>query len=425
MERPVKPDTETTLQNIQINIRSKRMLLADWFVHLARESKMNLTQYSTSDQAFTLGAQNAFHIIAHFIKEPPFLNFVASDSRQQEIVDAIVPKAVGRVECGDFGGVVWYSTKLPEFEFKLSSPSIIGSFLQRLGSQRRILGWRKLGASIFLEFTEKLPADWDAKKAIFAPEAMVNVHIAAPGPCAGFCSSHVAYGVVETIGAICTFALGRPITIPSAVFPSKAEVLPQLTACQADHKILTLARNHISLDIYSPLATLGGFEVFTRARAALLTFDAAVRQERDSVACILYVVAAECLATPYTKWGNSKLTKRFIEFFKELMPTALDQIVAHRNFEEVFSIRRGERTARALRRDLLDRIYDYRSGNLHVGLRPSYMGLGVGFDIQETIRRGLFADFAEGAILRYIDSPRGSLIGHPAFCDATKTGESE
>jgi hypothetical protein len=194
-----------------------------------------------------------------------------------------------------------------------------------------------------------------------------------------------------------------------------SEMLPQLAARQTDPDVLTLARKHISLDIVSPLATPGGFELFTRTRAALMTFDAAVRQERDSVGCILYVVAAECLSTPYTEWRHSKLTKRFIEFFDELMPTDLDQIVAHGNFEEAFGIRRGTRTARALRRDLLDRIYDYRSGQLHEGLRPGYRGLGVGFDVGDEVRRGLFADFAEGAILRYLAAPRVSLIGHPAF----------
>jgi len=403
------------MPSIHLDIRSRRMLLADWFAHLARESGLDFAQQGTTGQAFTLGAPNAFHVTAHFIETPPFLNFVASDPHRQGIVDAIVPKAVGQVERGDFGGVVWYSTELHEVELKLFSSSFMGPFLQRLGSQTRIAGWRRLGTNILLEFTEDLPADWDEKKALFAPKAVVHVHIAAPGPCAGHFSSHLVHGVVETVAAICTFALGRGVALPPVVFPSKSEMLPQLAARQSDHKVLTLARKHISLDIFSPLAVPGGFELFTRTRAALMTFDAAVRQERDSVACILYVVVAECLTTPYTEWRHSKLTKRFIEFFDELMPTDLDRIVAHGNFEEAFGIRRGTRTARALRRDLLYRMYDYRSGQLHEGVRPSYKGLGVGFDVGDEVRRGLFADFAEGAILRYLAAPRVSLIGHPAF----------
>ena len=70
-------------------------------------------------------------------------------------------------------------------------------------------------------------------------------------------------------------------------------------------------------------------------------------KERDAISCILYVVSAQSLTTPYTPWEQSKLTKRFKEFFDELMPNELDQIVAHGNFEEAFDIRQGERTARA------------------------------------------------------------------------------
>ncbi len=121
------------------------------------------------------------------------------------------------------------------------------------------------------------------------------------------------------------------------------------------------------------------------------------------------------MTAPYTSWRLRKLTKRFKEFFDELMPGDLDEIVAHANFEEAFGIRRGSRTARALRRELLDRIYAYRSGQLHEGLDPSYAGLGVGIDLANETRRGLLAHFAEAAILRYLDAPRVSLVGHPAF----------
>jgi hypothetical protein len=140
-----------------------------------------------------------------------------------------------------------------------------------------------------------------------------------------------------------------------------------------------------------------------------------VQQQRDIVACILYVVAAECLTMPNAEWRHAKLTKRFRESFDELMPQELDTIVAHGNFEEVFDLRRGTRTARALRRELLDRIYDFRSGQLHEGLAPSYQGLDIGSAMRHEVRRGLFADCAEGAILRYLSVPRSSLVGHPAF----------
>lgn len=241
----------------------------------------------------------------------------------------------------------------------------------------------------------------------------MHVHIAAPGPCAGYLSSRIAHGVIETVGAICTFALGRPVQLPHAAFPTDEKDVSELNQRRADLTIRGLARKGTSLDIFDRLIGLAGLEAFQRARSAFITFDAAVRQERDSVACILYVVAAECLTAPYTSWRLRKLTKRFKEFFDELMPGDLEEIVAHANFEAAFGIRRGFRTARALRRELLDRIYSYRSGQLHEGLDPSYAGIAVGSDMGNNMRRGLLADFAEAAILRYLEAPRVSLVGHP------------
>jgi hypothetical protein len=113
--------------------------------------------------------------------------------------------------------------------------------------------------------------------------------------------------------------------------------------------------------------------------------------------------------------GRSKLTKRFKEFFDELVSGVLDQIVGHRQFEEVFGVRRSTRTARALRRELLEQMYAYRSGQIHQGLSPGYQPLGVGLDVTNEVRRLLFAKFAEAAILAYLAAPRASLIGHPAF----------
>jgi hypothetical protein len=403
------------MSSLQVDVRAVRMLLADWFAHLAREAGLPLDQYGSGSEAFTLGAPNAYNVTAQFIQERPFLRFLSSDAARQELVDSLVQQAVARVEAGDYGGIIWHSASLPAVGFQLASPFSMGPFLQQLGSQTRIVGWRRLGSNILLEFTEELPSDWDEKKALFAPKAVAHVHVAIPAPCAGHFSSHIAHRATETVAAICTFALGRGVALPPFAFPSRPEQLPDLAARRTDPSVLTLARKHISLDIFTQIAVPGGLDHFARLRAALLTFDAAVQQQRDSVACILYVVAAEALTTPNTAWRDSKLTKRFIEFFDELMPSTLDQIVAHGNFETVFGIRRGTRTSRALRRELLKQIYDFRSRPLHAGLRPSYHGFASGFEVSDDIRRGLFADFAEGAILGYLASPRVSLIGHPNY----------
>jgi hypothetical protein len=240
---------------------------------------MNVGQHGTSGQAFTIGAPNDFHITAHFVDAPPFLKFVASDPARQSAIDRLVPMAVAKVEHGDFGSGVWYSTELHEIQFTLASPSFwMGSFLQRLGNQTRIVGWRRLGPSILLEFTEILEqGDEEGKQRLLAPQAVVHVQIAAPGPAPGHFSSQIAHSVIETVAAICTLALGRPVSLPPALFPSKHEALGELTERRSDHSILTLARKHIGLDIVSLIAVPGGFELFRRARSALITYDAAVQ----------------------------------------------------------------------------------------------------------------------------------------------------
>jgi hypothetical protein len=283
---------------------------------------------------------------------PPFLKFVASDPARQGTIDRLVPMAIAKVEDGDLGSGVWYSTQLPEIQFSLaSSHSWVGSLFQRLGNQVRIVGWRRLGPSILLEFTEILEeGEQEGKQRLLAPPAVVHVHIAAPGPAAGYFSSHVAHSVIETVAAICTFALGRPVSLPPMLFPSKDDAIDKLTERRSDLGILSLARKHIGLDIFSSVAAPGGLDLFRRARSALITYSAAVEQQQDSVSCILYVAAAECLTTPNTEWRHSKLTKRFVEFFDELMPEQLDTIVAHGNFEDAFGLRRGNRRARSLRR---------------------------------------------------------------------------
>jgi hypothetical protein len=228
----------------------RRMLLADWFVCLARNSDLDFGQRSSGARQYTFGNQNAFHVIADFCDEPPFLKFVASDASRQDVIDEVAAKASEHLDSGDFGGFVWFSTALSEVDLSFSPFSLMGPLLQRLGSQTRIAGWRRLGTSVLLEFVEEIPEGWAQQDQIFAPKVVVHVHIAAPGPCAGDFSSHIAHGVVETVGAICTFALGRPVQLPHGIFPVNDDQAPQLDRRREDPEILTLARKGISLDIF-------------------------------------------------------------------------------------------------------------------------------------------------------------------------------
>jgi hypothetical protein len=395
------------------------MLCADWFMQLGNELGFPFSQYGASDYSYTVGSPNDFHVIAHFTETEPYLRFVSSDTSRQQEIDSLANQAESRIKQGNFGATVWYSATCSAPDYQISAPYTMGSMLERLSNQIRIVGWRRLGSSVLIAFEEELSSVWDPKNALFAPKALALVHLAVSAPCVGNFSSYVAHAALETIAAICAVALGRGVSLPPSVFPTRPEVVPELQTRQLDQSVLTLARKHVALDIFTLPDVPGGLECFQRLRSAFLTFDAAKQQEHDAVACVLYVVAAECLTTLNTPWRDSKLTKRFVDFFDLIMADELDQMVSHDGFEEIFGIRRGTRTAPALRRNMLEQIYEYRSGNLHAGLSPNYRGFTSVFNASESIRRALFADFAEGAILRYLHSPRSSIVGHPMYSKPT------
>ena len=403
------------MATLQFDLRTSRELLVDWVMRLAKDAGLPFSQRGGGPERFTIGSPNDFNLTTNAIEHPPFLQFVASDVGRQDEIDALVAEAARRVTAGDLGQGVWYSTELVEVPWSIGSFSVMGSLMHRLGMQVPITGWRRLGGNVLLEFTEKADEGEEPAPRLLAKHAIVHTHIFVPGPIDGFLSSRIVHGAIESIGAVCAFALGRPVVLPPTVFSAPDEEASKLDRSRVDPAVLTLARKGVPLDIFSYIGVPGGLQVFERSRAALITYDAAVQQERDTVACILYVVAAECLTVPPTDWRHEKLTTRFIKFFDELMPNELDTIVRHGNFEEAFGIRRGNRGERALRRELLDYLYDYRSGQLHEGLASSYRGFALGGDMGQEMRRGLFADFAEGAIIRFLASPRCTVVGHPAF----------
>ncbi|MBS0377142.1 MAG: hypothetical protein JSS29_01540 [Proteobacteria bacterium] len=397
-----------------MDVAAYRLFVGDWFKKLAVDAGVVSDETSWSATTFTYGDAGAFHATAEILRESPFLKFASSDPARENEIQEIAAKAFARASARDFGTLHWYSTTIgvPEQDSLKALQS--GAFLELLGNQVRIVGWRRTGP-IVLEFTEvQLPEG--TSLAAFAPAGAVHMHMGIPAPCDGRFSQYIANSSLEVTAAICTFALGRPTQLPLMVNPSATEMVARLSERQADPAILTLARKGISLDILSYWALPGGADAFARLRAAFLTYDAAVKQEHSLVACLLYVVVAECIATPNADWSNVKVTKRFVEFFSDLMPQALDQLVAHGNFEELFGIKRGKRSPKALRRELLGAIYNFRSRYVHTGLRPNFTGFASLLGT-EAVRRGVFAEFAEAAILSYIQSPRCSIIGHPKYTE--------
>ncbi len=393
----------------------RQALSASWLVRFAGEAGYDVSQTSLSFTPFIIGSQaeGAFNITVTPATQYPWITAVASDPEEQDRIDDLVMRSGDRVAAGDLGGVVWYSTTL------IAEPDIFGlpymdRTLERMMNQARFVGWGRVCSGILLEFREELPEGQSdtPDNPFVVHRALIDIHIAAPGPARGPLTEQMAHRIVEEVAAICTLFLGRAVDLPPVIFPAPEDAVTDLNTKMSDPNIGTLTRHGVILDIYEDLFVRGGLESVNRVRNALLSYDSAVRQQREQVALILYVVAAECLTNPFQPWKTKRLTTRFIRFFDELMPDDLDALVQHGNFEAAFGINRGNRSARALRHEFLNTLYSQRSEPVHEGLSASFLGM-AGMGSPAHLRRALASQFAQHAILRFLEAPCSTLIGHP------------
>lgn len=394
--------------------RPLRMLATDWLKRLlVAESGAEFKQQGTGRDRLTFGVPGESAVEGRFIDSPPFISFHTEVPALQPLIDRLGPTACENARRGLFGDVLWYTTGF-------AAPGLTASFTRNMSSylfefltaQTRILGWRRIGHDILLEFTEEqLQAGGNSSP--FAPPTKVAVHLAARGPTQGFFADNIARHYAEIAAAICAFALGRPVMGGAFVVPSEPKALPELQAKQSDPSVLTLARKSVPLDIFSTVAGALELDHFHRMCAAFRTHNWALAQDNDEVARILYVVAMESLCSPRAPWKTERMSRRFLDFFDDLMPQALDEVLAHANFEEAFQVKRGQRTARALRRELLRRIYALRSEPVHQGLSTHFHPFGMAYEDSASLQRAFFCDLSERAILAYLQAPRSSLVGHP------------
>lgn len=408
---------------LQLGLEQRQALSASWLRRYLGEAGYDVSQTSLSpEHPFIIGPQDGQHITVTPMNSPPWIAGESSDQECQQEVDELVQRsgeASSRVLVSedDFGGVVWYTCTLSDEQPNLADPMFFSRVQQLLSTPARIEGWLRLGDGVLLNFREdgsNLPdGAAEGETVLFHPKALIDLYIAVPGPADGPFTRPIAHHLAEVVAAICTFALGRPVNLPPIVMQVQdfhSETVAELEARRSDIN-LTLARQGIPLDTIVPLA-LADVDSWQRIRGALLSYDAALRQQREQVAIILFVVAAECLTNPFQPWKIDRLTKRFVTFFNELMPDHLDVMVQHGNFEQAFGIDRGSKSPNTLRRKLLECTYQFRSEPVHEGLAMAYEGFGHSAITGQ--RRMLVAWFAEYAILNYLQSPRTSLIGHPA-----------
>jgi hypothetical protein len=336
----------------------------------------------------------------------------ASQGIAEEDIDAIIKEARQRHASGDFGGDVVYQTSMRAQAFSMN-PDMMSHFMRILNDQVYITGLRRLGGRVLLEFTPAPPEDPTVPQ-LFVPKTDIKVSIFAPGPTASELTDLTAAGIAEFVGGICALALGRVIEMPLAIFPAEPEEAAAAQALRHDNSIPNLARDHISLDVFDEFMTLGGPDGVLRIRGALLSYHAALQQANPDVALMLMVTSLEALIVPRQAWRKERATKRFIEAIAELCPDVVDSVVNHGNVEQAFEYKRKGGT-KARRRQLLDRIYELRSNPTHSGI--GLVGIGIVTNTAESgkLRVALLSILVRGALLRFLQLPRSSLIGHPMF----------
>jgi hypothetical protein len=398
--------------------RVQNLLFIEWVIYFAHE-RLGISQWSTGGQQsritmtnseFTIGSPTDLHITINRTPDDARWELAISDPQQDEALQYILAQANDRTSKNDLGSGVWYSTVLTTSPLNLLSDFGL-QFARTLGDQVRIVGSRRLSDRVLLEFSEE--AGSEKEPMLFAPKTSIQVDILAPGPTAGPLSDEIAGDVAETVRVICTFALGRPVDGPLALFSSDEEKAEAAREKQYDSSILDLARNRISLDLFGYVVSYGGPESVLKARNALLTYDAALRQGNHDVATILFVTAIEALIPPPLDWRKERVTTRFIVAVQELCPQALEEILAHANSELAFGPIKQRQNRRKVYESLLGRIYDMRSSPVHMGLSITPRMFAHGFGVDTTMRIALLSDLTRAAILAFIQAPRNFLVGHP------------
>jgi hypothetical protein len=400
--------------------RPANLLLAEWVLYFAKE-QFGASQWSMggpesratmTPSQFTIGDPTALHITAKRSPDDSTWQFDISDPEQQAILQEVILRAQDQASKQELGPGVWYSTELTTVPVDISF-GFHQHFARALGGQVRIVGHRRLGDRVLLEFSEATEAT--TGPVLFAPQASVKVDILAPGPTAGPFSNEIAGQLLETVRVICAFALGRPVNAPPTLFPSDDQHTQAAQEKRRDPAILSLARDGISLDLFGDLPSYGGLESTIKVRNALLTYDAALRQDNLDVATILYVTAMEALMPPPTEWRKERVTTRFITSIQELCAQTLDEILAHANVELAFGPIKRRQNPKRMQESLLGRIYDMRSSPVHEGLSITPRNFVQAFGADMTMRIVLLSSLTREAILAFIQAPRNSLVGHPVI----------
>lgn len=326
-----------------------KLLFAQWMGYLTSE-RLGFNQTGASgnesgSQWFSFAAADGRKIVLSAVGDSEWA-ISECDGLPIEDAFALVVEAAEQVAARNTGDDVVYEVRMRAAPATIDSNMML-NFMRALGDQIRMLDWRRLGGAVLLHFSEEGPDD--PSPLLFAPSAEIRILMFIPGPSAGPLASRLAGAIAETVQAICTLALGRVVTLDfgGVMFPASSEVSTEARAMRGDLRIGNLARDSVSLDIFDDLVNRAGGDGFQRARGALLSYHSALTQVNADVATMLFVTAMEALVAPRHEWGKDKVTTRFINFFEELCPDAVDALLDHDNVKAAFGAN-GKVTGRAV-----------------------------------------------------------------------------
>jgi hypothetical protein len=142
---------------LELRLDQRQPLSASWLLRLVRGAGYDVPQTSLSMTPFIIGQQNGFHIKVMSQDSTPWITAESSDPSCQQEIDQLVrcsgelASVVLRFD-DDFGGYVWYQCTLAGEKLSLASPMFQSRLQERLHTTTPILGWRRLGRGVLLNF---------------------------------------------------------------------------------------------------------------------------------------------------------------------------------------------------------------------------------------------------------------------------------
>ncbi|MEZ5528432.1 MAG: HEPN domain-containing protein [Porticoccaceae bacterium] len=382
----------------RIFTRDQALLFQDWFLLLAK-GLIEINGSGSSGTSWTLNTnvQNAIKIT--FIPEAKALEIEAQRDIS-DVVKQISSEAHKHVESNTPTPGGWWSIGFDKQQGNMDQNSLL-HMMRNLGTYKRGPEKLRLGRSALLEIKD----DTGEHPALF-PKLSIEVSIISPGAPSGPFSKSQVEKMVPIVGAVLSSCFGTPLTPSPALFPVKDEKLNEVVDGIKSNDILELGFQGVPIwSVLQNCHLSGAGELADRLVGAMMAYEAGMLQRTDHSTLLFFVSAIEALTVPNLKSAKTqRLSKRFCSFLDDFATTAMDEVMAHSNFEQAF----GRITNR---KKFAAELYNLRSQPVHTGRFGNYSGMMMADD--QSMKVGLVNDVVTGAIAALIKQPVSLLWGHP------------